>query len=278
MKGIKKLAFRGAASIVYKVLCKPNFQRIIFNAIRLNRPEVSKFLLNETISFLTYCLSRRHYSRSQIMQDLWVCFELGETRGGFFVEFGATNGLTNSNTWILEKKLGWNGILAEPNPFWHSDLASNRSVHIEHKCVSSKSGDIVTFLTTDDSDPELSGMATFATGDHFAELRSQGNTIRIETISLDDMLDKYDAPSQIDYISIDTEGSELEILSKYNFSKRRFKLISVEINKNTDIEIQTLLQKNGYFRVFAHLSQWDAWYVSKELRENTKPEIFAPAA
>ena len=45
------------------------------------------------------------------MQDLWVCYELGEKRDGFFVEFGATNGVKNSNTWLLETKLGWKGIL-----------------------------------------------------------------------------------------------------------------------------------------------------------------------
>ncbi|WP_213500134.1 hypothetical protein [Novosphingobium decolorationis] len=55
-------------------------------------------------------MARCERSKSQIMQGLWVCYELGEKREGFFVEFGATNGLKNSNTWLLEHELS--GIAA----------------------------------------------------------------------------------------------------------------------------------------------------------------------
>jgi len=211
------------------------------------------------------------------MQDLWVCFELSEKRGGFFVEFGSTNGLKNSNTWLLEKKLGWNGILAEPNPIWHADLATNRTASIEHKCVSSKSNEIVTFIATDESDPELSAIADFSKGDHFSDLRSQGKHIQVETISLDDLLEKYQAPPVVDYLSIDTEGSELDILSAYSFD-RKFDLISVENNRKTEKAIQKLLESKGYKRVFEQFSQWDGWYVSDRLRDGRKIEIAAPSS
>jgi FkbM family methyltransferase len=253
-------------------------QRVMFNAIRLNRIQFQRLWTQDEIRFLSYAFAMRARSKSQILQDLWVCFELNEKREGFFVEFGATNGLLNSNTWLLEKVFDWKGILAEPNPFWHTELSANRAVAIEHKCVSSRSGDIVAFTTTDNSDPELSGIAGFSAGNHFAVQRKQGGSLQVETISLNDLLDKYQAPEEIDYISIETEGNELNILSAYDFKKHRFKLISIEQNAMTARDIEKILNNNGYIKVFPQFSQWDGWYVSVELRERAKPQIVAPKA
>ena len=277
MIDVKKLTFSSITAIFDRFHGNKSMQKMIFNAIRLNRPQITNIILNEDVRFISYCLSRRDRSKAQIMQDLWVCFELSEKRNGFFVEFGSTNGLKNSNTWLLEKKLGWHGILAEPNPFWHADLAANRTAFIEHKCVSSKSDEIITFIATDESDPELSSIADFAMGDHFSDVRSQGKHIQVETISLDDLLEKYQAPPIVDYLSIDTEGSELDILSAYSFD-RTFDVLSVENNPNTEGAIQKLLESKGYKRVFEQFSQWDGWYVSDRLRDGTKIEITAPSS
>ena len=75
------------------------------------------------------------HSKSQLLQDLFVLARLGFKRNGYFVEFGATNGYDLSNTYLMEKELGWNGILAEPAKVWHKDLKSNRSCNIETDCV-----------------------------------------------------------------------------------------------------------------------------------------------
>lgn len=275
MKSVRKIMLSSGATALGWILKRASVQTMIFNAIRLNRSEIRNLVSDEDMKFLGYCFSRRARSRSQIMQDLWVCFELREKRGGFFVEFGATNGLKNSNTWLLETQLGWQGILAEPNPVWHADLTANRTAHIDHRCVSSASGEMVTFITTNDVDPELSAIADFSGGDHFSDVRQQGERIQVATISLKGLLDEYGAPAEIDYISIDTEGSELEILTNYDFS-RRFKLISVEQNKKTEAGIQALLERHGYVRVFEQFSQWDGWYVSEELRRGMTAEIVAP--
>lgn len=275
MIAARRMVLSGIAGACRKLSESITAQKIVFNAMRLNRPEAQQIIINEDIRFISYCLSRRDQSRSQILQDLWVCFEIGEKIDGFFVEFGATNGVRNSNTWLLETKFGWKGILAEPNPLWHSELMLNRSAFIEEKCVAARSGDIVTFITTDDVDPELSGIAGFAAADHFAETRCRGQRIQLETISLDDLLDKYDAPSTIEYMSIDTEGSELDILSSYSF-RHRFKTISVEHNPKNEKAIDAILAQRGYIRVFKQFSQWDSWYVSSELRDGRRLSITAP--
>src|SRR3990167_7150651 len=64
-------------------------------------------------------------SKSQHRQDLFVLSQLNFKRNGYFVEFGATNGIDLSNTYLLEKEFGWAGILAEPAKCWHKDLKKN---------------------------------------------------------------------------------------------------------------------------------------------------------
>ena len=271
-------ALLGKVLITSKFLADSNrVKKALFNVIRLNRQEVSHLVRDDDIRFLSFCLARRAWSNSQIMQDLWVCFELSDKRNGYFVEFGATNGMKNSNTWLLETQKGWTGIVAEPNPMWHQSLVSNRNCHVETMCVSSKSGELVDFLTTNDTDPELSGIARFSEGDHFAETRRKGVSIKVSTISLDDLLGKYGAPDVIDYISIDTEGSELDILENFSIS-RRFRLLSVESNVANAKKIDDLLSKHGYQKVFSHFSQWDGWYVDKVLRPVDPVYISAPEA
>jgi len=257
---LRKQSLKLAANSSKLFAKSKSFQQILFNGIRLEREELGDILGDRDLKFLGYCLARREWSRSQILQDMWVCFELGEKPNGFFVEFGATNGLVNSNTWLLETRFGWKGILAEPNPVWHTDLRANRTAHIEELCVFSKSGETVEFLTTDDSDPELSSIAMFSEGDHFAGTRQSGGRLSIGTISLTDLLLKYDAPETIDYISIDTEGSELDILKAFDFDRFKFRLLSVELNPKTEGEIQKLLEDKGYERVFPAFSQWDGWF------------------
>src|SRR5690606_9762466 len=84
-------------------------------------------------------------SKSQLRQDLFVLSQLGFKRNGYFVEFGATNGVTFSNTHLLEKEFNWTGILAEPAKNWHSDIQRNRSSRIDKRCVWKESGATIKF-------------------------------------------------------------------------------------------------------------------------------------
>jgi len=76
------------------------------------------------------------------------------------------------------------------------------------------------------------------------------------------MLEKNNAPSLIDYLSIDTEGSEFDILSSHDFSKYNFSVITVEHNYTEQREkIHQLLSKKGYLRKYKELSMQDDWYI-----------------
>ena len=199
-------------------------------------------------------------SKSQFRQDLFVAGELGCKRDGYFVEFGATNGVNISNTYLLEKEFGWNGILAEPAKRWHEELRKNRNSHIETDCVWSNTSSVLSFNEADSG--ELSTIASFSSSDNYREERRHGTSYSVKTISLEDLLDKYSAPKEIDYLSIDTEGSEYEILRNFNFDKYRIKVITCEHNFTSAREkIFSLLKRNGYIRKFPEFSRVDDWYV-----------------
>jgi FkbM family methyltransferase len=199
-------------------------------------------------------------SKSQLGQDLFVLSKLDFKRGGFFVEFGATNGIDLSNTYLLEKEFGWKGILAEPAKRWHEGLRNNRTGPVETDCVWSDSTSTLPFNEVDIG--ELSTIAFYGSSDGHADKRKQGKAYDVKTISLEDLLDKYHAPKEIDYLSIDTEGSEFQILSSFDFDRYEIKLITCEHNFTpTREKICSLLTQNGYVREFEELSRWDDWYV-----------------
>jgi FkbM family methyltransferase len=189
--------------------------------------------------------------------------ELGFKRGGFFVEFGASNGVDLSNTLLLERDYGWSGILAEPAVCWHDSLTKNRRAKIEKRCVWSRTGQRLSFQEVHAA--ELSTIASFASTDMHLQSRKEGRSYSVDTISLLDMLDAHSAPPEIDYLSIDTEGSELDILSTFDFQRYRFGVITVEHNYGATREpIHQLLTSNGYERKFAEVSLFDDWYVRKK--------------
>lgn len=221
---------------------------------------------NDILSFFGFCERNIDRSRAQILQDLWVLYMLGEKNGGFFVEFGACDGLSLSNTHLLEEHYGWTGILAEPNHSWHEALAANRTARISHACVADVSGAKVEFLATDEM-PELSRMADIVPNDIHERNgnRAKASRYQVPSISLLDLLREHDAPPVIDYLSVDTEGSEFEILSAFDFDAYRFRLITVE-HAGEQIKrekIKELLHSKGYSRWIPLLTRWDDWYVGE---------------
>ena len=199
-------------------------------------------------------------SKSQLRQDLFVLGELGFKRNGFFVEFGATNGIDLSNTHLLENEFGWRGILAEPARVWHKDLKNNRDANVDFDCVWKETGQILKFNEVDIA--ELSTISDFNSKDKFSEARKKGNTYFVNTISLEDLLKKYDAPHRIDYLSIDTEGSEYEILKNFKFDAYKISVITCEHNFTNDRQkIYDLLTSKDYKRKHEDFSHFDDWYV-----------------
>lgn len=212
--------------------------------------------------FNKFCEGLESYA--QIRQDLLALFCLG-SEPGYFIEFGACDGIYLSNTFLLETYYGWDGLLVEPAPYFNRVLKEKRNVSIDTLCVADETGKTVEFTEVIGLQG-LSGISEFAFNDVHTQTRKyKGVTYDVSTISLGDLLDKHNAPQVIDYISIDTEGSEFSILNAYDFS-RKFNLITVEHNNTyTKDLIHDLLLSKGYVNILPEESKWDSWYVSQEI-------------
>jgi FkbM family methyltransferase len=214
-----------------------------------------------------------HLNKSQYSQDLFVISQLNKrTIPNYFVEFGATDGVNLSNTFLLEKYFHWNGILCEPAKVFHSMISKNRNCHIDKRCVYDESGLHVEFCETQDpnefhkiSSPELSTIKKYLNSNDWAQAIRKGNSnnYEVETVSLNDLLSHYNAPKEIGYLSIDTEGSELDILLNFNFQEYKVFIISVEHNSNISKrnQINELLTQKGYKRVFDDIFGEDDIYM-----------------
>lgn len=202
------------------------------------------------------CIDLLEHSNAHLRQDILAAAMTGFKRGGFFIEYGATNGVELNNTLMLENELGWTGILAEPARMWHSDLKANRHCTIETRCVWRASGETLRF--TEAPRGENSGISSYVS----TTRKLRGNSYDVTTISLNDLLAEHNAPDVVDYMSVDTEGSEFEILNAVDWDRWSFRVMTVEHNHAPQrADIYALLTSKGYRRVFEDISNFDDWYL-----------------
>lgn len=257
---MSSIEFNKRAETQRSDLLDATFKRLIFSVSQSNFTKDQAEVLN----FFDYSTNKLLQSKSQIFQDLFVLYYLKDKKNGFFIEFGATDGVSLSNTFLLEKEYNWKGILAEPGKIWEASLKRNRNCIIDNRCLWSVSGETLIFNETDIA--ELSTLNIYAEADFFSEQRKHCKSYTVETVSLNELLSLYNAPAVIDYLSIDTEGSEYEILNSFNFSKYIILVITVEHNFSPRREdIFNLLVLNGYKRVFESISMFDDWYIKEPL-------------
>lgn len=183
-------------------------------------------------------------------QDVLVAELLGNKRDGFFVDIGANDGRTISNTFFLEKDLGWSGIAVEPIPSVFETLSANRNCTLINGCVTIKSGK-GKFFEVVGGPNMLSTLAVHNIGLTARRLRKNAKrhnaTIReidVPCFVFEELAEKYGI-KQIDFLSVDTEGGELEILKSIDFSRFPTKVISVENNYYT-LEIRSYLESQGF--------------------------------
>ena len=195
--------------------------------------------------------------KSQLSQDRWVREQfllyqarlLQETEP-YFVEIGAHDGVELSNSYYFEKHLGWNGLCVEPNPESFKKLILNRGCHCSSFAVSNKKGQLP--INYDVPNPMLAGAA-------------EGGTLtNCDTITK--ILEDYEAPRDITYMSIDVEGHEIEVLEGLDLEKFSPAIFTIEHNGDSG-RISSLVQwlsSNGYLFRFFHwdifaIKDWALW-------------------
>lgn len=186
---------------------------------------------------------------SQYGQDITVFELLGRPPNGTFLDIGANDGKNFSNTLLFEEK-GWSGICVEPHPVVFESLKQNRICHMVNACIV----DIdrtVNFLVVDGSANMLSGIKEFCDKHHMeriekeiAENGGSTRTVPIEALSPATLCNRFKV-KQIDFLSVDTEGCELQILKAFDFKRVPVRTISVE-NGARSSEIFRYLTSKGY--------------------------------
>jgi FkbM family methyltransferase len=262
MQGIYRLVDKALVFLGLKLVSHEYFLSVQRNAVvgfhkLLRILRASPFASTFTEKDVSVAISE---SRSQLGQDVFALSFVGPHKAGYFVEFGATNGKSLSNTFLLEKHFGWTGILCEPARAWLPELQKNRSAKIDVRCVYSNSDLMVKFLETDMG--ELSTIEGFGAEDEHSGAREVSHSYDVMTVSLLDLLNYHNAPKHVDFLSIDTEGSEFEILHGFDFSQYSFGAIAVEHNYSATREkVRALLLSHGYRQVYPELSDFDDWFV-----------------
>jgi FkbM family methyltransferase len=183
--------------------------------------------------------------RGQYFQDVIAYLYLKEKKDGFYIDIGANDGITGSNTYALEQ-MGWKGVCIEPQPDIFKKLKYFRKCDCYNAALSSVSGENLEFLRVKNSNA-LSGFSEWITDENKKKIDESGvfERINITTKVFDDIMKNYPGIKTIDFISLDVEGYELPILNSINFSKYSFQFITVEENGHGN-EINALLSKNGY--------------------------------
>jgi FkbM family methyltransferase len=243
-----------------KIVFQSEYQELISKRIEVDRfRKIRQVALESSSSDLSrFLILHATDSHAQQLQDLLAAY-FSNCKPGYFVEFGASDGIDLSNTFLLEKRYGWNGIIAEPAKLWHKNLHDNRSCSISKDCVYSVSGQNLVF--SEATSGKLSTLTRYVNSDeHLREILSEYS---VRSVSLEDLLLQFRAPSFIDFLSIDTEGSEFEIIRNFDFGKYEFGFICIEHNHSENNQkIESLLKQNGYIRILRESSDFDGWYLN----------------
>lgn len=188
------------------------------------------------------------YTNQETKNDRWIVEHIfpGEY-DKYFIEAGACGGIEASSCYVLEKYLRWTGICIEPNDNYFQQLVSNRPNSIcENLCLSNQN-ETVAYVRGDNLlHPMLGGIRTNLIKHRQYELEviDREPVITKKALTLGELLEKYNAPRIIHYLSMDIEGSELPVLEVFPFEKYQILAISIEGTQCND-----LLFSHGYINV-----------------------------
>jgi FkbM family methyltransferase len=174
-----------------------------------------------------------------------------DRRSAFFVDVGAADPQFGSQTWHLEQA-GWSGFLVEPRPEMAEKLRRDRRVPV-YEVACSSAANVGRTMTLH----LRGGYSSLSENLVVAGLEPQG-IVEVQIRTLDDLLTEMNAPQPIDFVSIDVEGHEIEVLDGFNLERWRPRLILIE-DHVLDLRLHRLLQQRGY--KWVRRTGLNAWYV-----------------
>jgi hypothetical protein len=186
------------------------------------------------------------YSQHEIERYLLERFD----KPGFFLEIGCWDGELISQTAWLERERGWSGLCVDPFPI-HFE---NRICMLCPRAVSA-TGEPRAFLKVS-IDRRYGGDVSYFSGftdavkEHWPMIQEHCDyqELMVPTITLKRLWEDYHLPKHIEFLSVDTEGSEMEIFQEIDFTETSFGLIVFEHNAKSDVKegVGRILTANGY--------------------------------
>jgi hypothetical protein len=211
-------------------------------------------------------------------QDVAVAKSFDFKQNGFFVDLASNDAVWASNTFMLEQNLDWKGICIEANPIYWYRL-SFRNCHAVGAIVGGDTNiEVNVTLASDRIAAPYGGIVGNEMDNKGTSKKALTNAEPRYTASLKSILKKFNAPSTIDYLSLDVEGAELFIMKDFPFDEYKFKVLTIERPKD---QLLALLESNGYKKLlnfkrgdtmWAHKSFYDT---AKALLEKHPEEIDA---
>jgi len=201
-------------------------------------------LLNKKLSF------KQTGFYSQDGQDKFLLKLFPNKKKGVFLDIGAYDGLYYSNSFYLEKEMGWNGICVEPNPFVFEKLKVNRKCSLIKCCISEQPGEF-DFLIVNGYGEMLSGLIDFFDEKHLtridkiiSEHGGSKEIIKVPAHPIKTILSEKGI-YEVDYCNIDVEGGEMTVLKSIDFSAVKIRVFTIENNYGTN-NVKKFLTTKGY--------------------------------
>lgn len=187
---------------------------------------------------------------SQYGQDLIVAELIGRPRSGVFVDIGAHDGVSYSNTRYFERALGWTGVCVEPHPDAYERLTTNRTCQTQNVAVGGHNGEAELLTVVGQGEMLSSLEGAHADVDRITgHVKQQGNQatlkrFRVPCWTLDRVLEA-SGLDHVDYITIDTEGNEPDILREFSPQAYQVRVLTIENNSQGGV-IEGLMRDKGY--------------------------------
>jgi len=174
-------------------------------------------------------------------------------KNGFFMDIGAHDGISINNTLYFEKNNNWKGLNVEAIKSIYDKLIVNRPNSININCAIANNDGIEDFICNIGSTEMISGLKKNYDKRHFDRLEKENKEIggiteiiKVNTKKVETICDEYNI-KHINYLSIDVEGAEFDVIKSINFDKLFIDVIGFENNyEDTHAEIVKYLESKNY--------------------------------
>jgi FkbM family methyltransferase len=170
---------------------------------------------------------------------------------GFFVDVGANDPKNGSQTWLLEQR-GWTGVLVEPQPDLAQRLRLERVAKV-YAVACSTPADAGKSMTL-----HLAGIQSSLNPDYFVFKMRREGAVEVPVKTLDEILEDANAPAPLDFVSIDVESREIDVLEGFDLERWRPNLLLIE-DLVLDRRLHRYLKGRGY--KWVRRTAINSWYV-----------------